>query len=184
MNILLIDPQGWQGGVNVGIAYLSSSLENKGHSALVLDLNNSPITKDRLKEKIIDFKPDIIGFSIKTATYYSAVELSKFTKENFPDILHVAGGPHITLYYEEFLSENTQFNVVVIGEGEFTLLEICDAVKSGSSWKSIKGIAYIENGKAVSNGFDYIKNLDELPFPFFKSFNADILRKFNYPLVT
>ena len=48
MKILLIDPPGWQKGVlNVGLAYLVSSLEKERFDVRVIDANNNTLPDNR-----------------------------------------------------------------------------------------------------------------------------------------
>lgn len=40
MRVLLVDPKGNVMGINIGLAYLSAALRDKGHKVAVLDLSN------------------------------------------------------------------------------------------------------------------------------------------------
>lgn len=54
---------------------------------------------------------------------------------------------------------------VVIGEGEETIYELVNAVRTRQEWKNIDGIAYIEDEKVKTNRMrPLIQDLDELPF--------------------
>ena len=125
--VLLIDPPGYQKGLNVGLAYLAASLKASGiKNVEILDLNNVFI--DIPHEKIVELLKkrsyDVIGYSIKTPTYNAAIELARMTKREYPQAVHVAGGPHITLNYREFFADNPEFDYLVVGEGEFSFVEL------------------------------------------------------------
>ena len=50
----------------------------------------------------------------------------------------VVGGPQLSIYPEESLSWDC-FDIAVVGDGEETLLEICERVQSGSDWTDVLG---------------------------------------------
>ena len=58
-----------------------------------------------------------------------ALETSKFLKGRYPDVPVVWGGIHPSLLPEQTL-ENPFVDIVVIGEGEATLLELVKTLKN------------------------------------------------------
>jgi anaerobic magnesium-protoporphyrin IX monomethyl ester cyclase len=78
--------------------------------------------------------------------------------------LLVAGGPLPTLVPEEFLDT---FDVVVLGEGEETFLEVVNHHFKGHSFLQVKGIAYTGTGTKVHTNprRKFIRHLDALPLP-------------------
>lgn len=58
-------------------------------------------------------------------------------------------------------------DVGVIGEGEYTMFELCNSLKHNAEWRDIAGIVFMDkNGKIVITApRAYIDNLDELPLP-------------------
>jgi anaerobic magnesium-protoporphyrin IX monomethyl ester cyclase len=89
--------------------------------------------------------------------------------------LLVAGGPYITLDGVNFLQNNGVFDVGVIGEGESTIIDLCE----GKSLADIEGIIYRDSlDIKVNKRRQFLKNLDSLPFPnydFFDSMNGTII---------
>jgi anaerobic magnesium-protoporphyrin IX monomethyl ester cyclase len=85
------------------------------------------------------------------------------------------------------------FDVVVVGEGEETIIELVDCVDQGSDFSAVKGIAYKNHGVVrFTSPRDFIKNLDCLPFPARDLFDNEAYKcyyakKFGYtttPLIT
>ena len=106
--------------------------------------------------------PDIVGISITTNKYGSALNVSKWVKDFDPNIPVVFGGVHPTVLPEESL-KNKNVDIVVRGEGEYTFL---DLVENIDNLDKVLGITYEDNGKIVHNpDRPLIRNLDELPFP-------------------
>ncbi|MCI5211377.1 MAG: radical SAM protein, partial [Candidatus Electrothrix sp. ATG2] len=136
-----------------------NALENKGHKVW-----------QGVREAIQNEKPDIIGVSVMTAKYESALIVSEIAKEYNSDLLVVWGGPHPTIRPDEVL-QNKSVDFVVRKEGELTFLELCQFIEGGlQEFSKIKGISYKKNGKIYHNDDrEYIQNLDILPFPDIKA---------------
>ncbi len=178
MKIILIDPQGTVKGFNTGLGYLAASLLKAGHTVKVLDFNNY---QNNIDERLSIIKDaDIIGLSIKSFTLQSALNLAVKVKAINKNALLVCGGPHITIDSLNFMSENTIFDVGVIGEGEITVVEIANQ----KPLKDIPGIIYRENGKLINtSGKGWIQDLDKLSFPDYTSFDT-VNQMSVYPLIT
>lgn len=179
MKICLIDPPGLTKGLNVGIGYLASSLIKEGHVVSAIDMNNDTNNIENRIESIKDY--DLIGVSIKSFTVQSACELSKITGRK--DL--ICGGPHITLDGYNFLQENPNFGIGVVGEGETTLVELVNAIENGLGLEDIKGIIYRDRNKIIVNPRrDFIGDLSSLSHPNYEVFDSftGIIEK--YPLIT
>jgi len=132
-----------------------------------------------LKNAIRLFKPDVLGVSIRSLQYKSAIKTAEIAKNLNEDIVVIAGGWHPTFMYDEVA--NSEFiDFVVIREGEITTLELINALIKDGSIKEIEGIAYEKDGKVIKNPErKLIQNLDDLPFP-----NRELLiKKKYYPYV-
>ena len=142
--------------------YIGAVLEKAGHSVQIID----PVPEDTSFVQIVrDFDPQIIGVSIMTASYSLAAGLLRKLKQNIPYALYCAGGAHVTALPVETMDE-LNLDFTVIGEGEFTMREVCEIIENGGDLHGVKGIVY-QNGSAVVNNGprDLIQNLDDLPFP-------------------
>jgi radical SAM superfamily enzyme YgiQ (UPF0313 family) len=191
MRVCFIDPKGIHFGLNTGIGYLAAYL--KENSALVdevkvFDFNNNSNDIDQRVEEIKGF--DVIGFSMKSFTKDNALEFAYKVKTD-KNIL-VAGGPHTTLDGVNLLKENDIFDFGALGEGEYTMCELIEAIGSdGRSFKienikKVKGIIYRSDGEVLSTELrGRTKDLSDLPFPDYSVFDSITDNHIaNYPLVT
>lgn len=80
-------------------------------------------------------------------------------------VLHVAGGVHATA--EPLATLRAGFDLVAIGEGERTFVEIVDAHENGRDVRALSGTAHLEGGRLVSHGPGERSELDCFP-----AFNA------------
>jgi anaerobic magnesium-protoporphyrin IX monomethyl ester cyclase len=200
MKILLIDPPGKNKGINTGLGYLSAVLK-ENHEVLVLDLNNiemglcgdpNPDMKiDELETRIIkavdDFDPELFGVSVKTFTAEISKHIFKLIKAQRPEILAVAGGPHITLDGFRFIQKN-KIDFGIQGEGEYSTPKLCDALKGLDRIENIEGLFYWKGDQLSHNPrHNTIKDLDAIPLPCYDNFSSIIINGGflkEYPILT
>lgn len=147
---------------SISLATLAGALLKKGYKdTKILDLNISKNPDKAIQRVMNAYKPNFVGITFVTPLFASARKICKKIKKNYPDVIIIGGGVHSTILPRETL-EKGQFDVVVIGEGEQTLVELV----GGKEWGDIKGIAYKKDGKVFINPpRPLIENLDDLPFP-------------------
>jgi radical SAM superfamily enzyme YgiQ (UPF0313 family) len=103
-----------------------------------------------------------VGITSMTFQLKEALEAAETAKSN--GAITILGGPHTALFPEQTCRDDA-IDFVVHGEGEKTLLELLNEIKSEENFKKIKGLLY-KNGKNVVIN-DPRENLDmnELPIP-------------------
>src|SRR3989338_2356157 len=99
MNILLINPPGKISFISppLGLLYIAASLKEDGHNVSIVDYNLEKIKQDDLCRIVAERKIEAVGISVVTPKVHGAMELAKFVKRKFPEIIVIAGGPHATL---------------------------------------------------------------------------------------
>lgn len=144
-------------GVPVKIADMTRMLvEARGDVSAVLE---------SLAAMCGDFRPDVVGLSFFTARFAAAAEIVsclrayyKTAPETAGTPLIIAGGVHPTLL-PDVTYEYIDFDALMIGEGELSLLELL----SGKPLDQIRGVCLKGQGKPVQA--DVVTDLDEIPFP-------------------
>jgi radical SAM superfamily enzyme YgiQ (UPF0313 family) len=150
----------------LGLAYLASALIDAGAEVEILDLVVFPYTRSVLQKLVERFRPRIAGITAVTMTFDNAVKVIKDLKDIDPNILTVMGGPHVSFCARETLAGCSELDIVVLGEGERTMVELSSAVDNGSTWDGVDGIAYrFGNQIRFNKKRKPIANLDELPVP-------------------
>lgn len=159
------------------VSYLAGS----GFDNYLSNLRNlsAPIWKE-VKTTVSEYRPNVVGISAKSQNFTSACIVAKLIKEIDKEIIVIIGGPHPSMVGQEVLKCQA-INLAVKGEGEVTIIELLNAIESGSSLDSIKGLIYRRGNLAVENpprGF--IKDLDSLSFPYICA--KEVLRDYGkYP---
>jgi hypothetical protein len=109
-----------------------------------------PILEEYLT-KIIELKPDVVGFSLYYTNVFPTLWLAKKIRQHLPDTKIIAGGSHIQWNPDPF----PEFDHVVKGEGEELLLQMLDDIENGVPLTEYQYNA--DKTKRI--------NLDQLPFP-------------------
>ncbi|MGB9619797.1 MAG: B12-binding domain-containing radical SAM protein, partial [Armatimonadota bacterium] len=104
---------------------------------------------------------DLVGISTTTSTAPEGYRIADRVRQ--AGIPVVMGGSHVTFLPDEAL-QHADF--CVRGEGEYTLLELVDAIESGSGYRSIAGLSYRVGDEIRHNPpRELVRDLDSLPFP-------------------
>jgi len=159
----------------IGLGYLHSFLESKGHQVTTLFLNDYKPEEciSIVTRKVEELNPDVVAFQILTGNRVVSFQLIEYINKNYPDKKVIIGGIHSTVMYEQIL-DRYPFITVILGEGEITVSELIEGRKA---LKDIDGIAFNHNGRIIKNKERaLIENLDELPFPKHEIFFNEIRR--------
>jgi radical SAM superfamily enzyme YgiQ (UPF0313 family) len=160
------------------MGYLAAVLEKNGYTVDVIDCQALMISLDEFRTELSKRKPNIVGITSITLTYKSALKIAKIAKEVHPNCVTVLGGPHVTFWDENALSECPSADIVVRQEGEYTLLELVQKLEAGKPIDDVLGTTCRKDGKIIKNPVrPLIENLDELPFPARHLWPLEELRK-------
>ncbi len=109
------------GRVPLGVLYLSTALKQKGHEVGIVDASK----EKRLCDKIEEFKPEAVLYSVRTGYHKGYVRLNRQIKRQFPHLLSVFGGNHPT-FYPQMIVKEAEIDAVCIGEGEEAICDFLD----------------------------------------------------------
>lgn len=169
MRVLLINPYyplSETPSPPLGLAYLGAALEAAGAEARVLDFVVHPYSTEALARVLAEFRPHLVGATAVTMTVDGALAALAEAKRLHPSAVTVAGGPHVTFCARETLAVCPGLDVVVLGEGEETVVELARAAAGGAGLGRVRGIAFREGDAVrVTARRPRIRDLDRLPLP-------------------
>ncbi|MBL7969639.1 MAG: B12-binding domain-containing radical SAM protein [Prolixibacteraceae bacterium] len=163
--------------VPLGLLSIAAYLKNLGYETQVLDTNivirklrdkTESSLKETIRQKIIEFKPLMVGISVmgarQTEMALSAIEISKSINS---DIVTVLGGAHASQFPGQLLNNCTALDYVVIGEGEIQASWIVKKhISNDFSAVVPDGIAFRKDKDIhVNPKSKFIMTLDSLPMP-------------------
>lgn len=150
--------------VQFGISYISAFLKAHGHrTALVVLCRETP---HLLEEHIRSFRPGLVCFPAVYTEYLFLSRVAARIKRKYPEVFLLLGGPHASLNPDRCLEESS-FDAVCVGEGEFPTLELAERLEEGRFPSGIPNL-YIKrpDGSVERNApRPFLEDLDSLPFP-------------------
>ncbi len=150
----------------LGIAYVAAAVREAGYPYRVIDGTGEALdaiypytdrtdflvqglTFDEIAERI-PAETDVIGLSCMFSTLWPITHrLAQTVRQRFPQALFVLGGEHGTAV-PEYVLKNSPFDVVVLGEGEETFIELVRAHYSRRPFRDVKGVAF-RDGQGIVN---------------------------------
>jgi radical SAM superfamily enzyme YgiQ (UPF0313 family) len=159
---------------NLGIGYLAGVLVKEGFHVEVLDYRKG---FESILEHIQKLDPLLIGISVIFQHYtHDFANLVAYLRNNGIECPICAGGHYPSLESGTCLQRMPGLDFIVRFEGEQTLLEVVQELRSGRNWRGVPGIAYLNNGTVVDNPLrPLIPDLDRLPFPTRWNFDLNCL---------
>lgn len=155
-NVLLLYPKT---GMDIGstvapphaLLTIAAPLLKAGYKVRVLDQRTQTVTSDVLRN-LISSDLLCVGISTMTGTQIrNALGLAKMFRDLTDGSVPIVwGGCHPTLLPEQTL-ESDKVDIVIIGEGDETFLELVSALHSKNSLSTIKGLAYKDGSKIIRN---------------------------------
>ena len=150
----------------LGLAFLAAALEAAGVEVKILDLVVYPYSRRILESLLKDFKPQMVGITAVTMTFDNAIKVIKDVKRIDPPILTVMGGPHVTFCAQDTLKGYPELDIIVLGEGEKTVVELAQATDHKHRWNDVNGIAFRQGSEICNTATrELIQDLDSLPTP-------------------
>ncbi|NVM01101.1 MAG: B12-binding domain-containing radical SAM protein [Candidatus Helarchaeota archaeon] len=126
-----------------GIMSIGSLLEHEGYAIAYYDFIHFESKKnlsDLIKMLIQKHDPKIVGGYAYTPYINGLKKAFQIFKQINPEIITIAGGPHVTFLDIQTIKEfNGALDVVVRGEGEFTTLELVNKIIKGKNYTDILG---------------------------------------------
>ncbi|MBI3631435.1 MAG: B12-binding domain-containing radical SAM protein [Candidatus Staskawiczbacteria bacterium] len=156
-----------------GIAQLSSVLKEVGVQTGLLHFTSRP-SKESLLRDVVEFAPDIIGFSSTTLMIEDVFQWARWLREAGILTPLVLGGSHATLDFKE-VAERDLFNVIFVGESEESLLEYCRRFCDQPTDILGTVVRKMDGGYIFNAARPLEQSLDNYPFPDWNLFDYENL---------
>ncbi|OGC43713.1 hypothetical protein A2Y85_00185 [candidate division WOR-3 bacterium RBG_13_43_14] len=146
----------------LGLAYIGSSLENKGFSVKIIDFE---VCDQKLTNFLHEYRPVVVGISGTTHTRFASFELARQVKQYNSDIITVYGGVHATFTAVETLKNIKEIDYVITGEGEIAMTEFFKNLNDTRELDNVAGLVFRSGDRIIANPAQRIDELDSLPMP-------------------
>ncbi|MDA3931993.1 MAG: DUF4080 domain-containing protein, partial [Tenericutes bacterium] len=160
---------------NLAIRYLKA---NTDFSVDVLEFNIKDNQEEMIK-KIVEFNPDLIGFSVYIWNIEIIKKLINTIRKINNQIKILLGGPEVSYVNESFFKENLA-DYIIVNEGEEAFNLLLVALHNNQDLSNIPNLIYIDDDSIHLNQTKLIKKLDDLKDPYHIIEEKDINHKIQY----
>lgn len=166
MRILLvlteINQRFGQLGAAHGLMSISAYLKQHGYTDVRFGYYPDKGYLQQWQEDLDKLKPQLIGIYTTAPQFQFIRKMIQAVTD--PDSFIILGGPHPTIF-PQCLEQTPRLNAICLGEGEYPMLELAQALERGKDCTKIKNLWVRENGRIISNPtHSFIQDLDSLPF--------------------
>jgi radical SAM superfamily enzyme YgiQ (UPF0313 family) len=148
------------------LAYSTSLLKKYYQDVSIIDAVAVGLDEVSFLNKIESLLPDLIVLETSTPSFGEDILIAKKIKETVGNIRIAFGGAYASVFCSHILQNYGFIDYILIGEYEYTLLDLVNHLTQGLGLEGILGLAYREDGQIkVNKRRPTIKNLDSLPWP-------------------
>lgn len=162
---------------------LAAPLREAGCDVHVIDCMPLHIGWRTLADELKRIDPDVVGCGENHALYASeALRFFKLCKDVIPRAVTVGGGAHFTNLSHRYATAGSPIDVIVIGEGEVTIVELVkELAKTNRDLNTVDGIAWWDGEQMVrTRPRKLVTNLDTLPMPAYDMMPMHLYGKSRY----
>jgi anaerobic magnesium-protoporphyrin IX monomethyl ester cyclase len=165
VNVVMGEDYQYEQEVPLGLAAVGAFLREQGYPVRFHQCFAAQGEEELRAAAAVD--ADVYGFQLNMANYLSSREVAKRLKEVKPNAIIIGGGPFLVSRAEEILKAESVFDFIVVGEGEWTMLELLKALQEKQQeFSAIEGLVWRgPDGCVTRNALrTTITDLDALPF--------------------
>ncbi len=147
------------------LGYATALLKKSGFTAKGIDGIADMLSYNVFFQKASEFSPDLFFCEVSTPSLKQDLIILKRIKSSIGCRIAIAG-PDMNIFDKKFMEDNSFIDFALIGEYEFTLLELAGALKNKKPLEKIKGLAINNNKKVtITPRRELEKNLEKYPWP-------------------
>lgn len=179
----------------MGLGYVAAAIRQAGHEVSVLncltesisqgiapdshkinaDFTRHGLTDDEILSRMESYRPDVVGVTCMFTSYFKdAHDIARLSKRRDPSVPVLFGGAHASTF-PEVVMKDPNVDVVVIGEGERTVVEVLQRIERNAGLTGVQGIMHRKDGVVIREApRPFIENLDDIPFPAWDLMERDV----------
>ena len=146
------------------LAYATGVLEQNGHNVKLVDAVANEWDHETTLKFVKKFQPELVVIGTSTPSIYNDMSVADAIKNSLENVHVSLVGTHVTAM-PEWTLKNCKADSVCIGEYDYTVRDLAEALEKNQNLKNVKGIVFRDGKKLVrTKPRELIKNLDELPW--------------------
>ena len=141
---------------HLGLISLIAEIEQSRHVPLLYDpmlqlqrghLALDSSIYDDVAKQLLQTEPAAVGLTALGCNFIAVVKIARRLKQRRPKTVILLGGPHPTVLESPIMNKFADFDVLVRGEAEETIVPLLDALDSGRELSAIPGITYRDGSR-------------------------------------
>ena len=129
----------------LGIASIAGALERAGIQVDLLDQLGAQLSNDAVAARAAASGATLVGISCLTAAMNCVGDLTACLRTAAPDAKIVLGNIHATVFHRELVADGTA-DFVLRGEGERSMVELCEALSGEAPLDQVRGLTWRDDG--------------------------------------
>lgn len=133
--------------VPLGLGYVAEAIRKARprDEVEILDARVRRMSPGQVARRLREVEPDVVGITAFTTDAKGAHEAAALAKAMVPRARVVMGGPYPTSHQGAVLKDSN-VDVLVVGEGEETTVELLVALEAGADLAEVRGLVYRPDG--------------------------------------
>ena len=155
------------------LAHATALAMSRGHECLLLDCAADELSREDTVERLSAFNAELVVIETSTPSVNHDLETVDLFKAALPHARFCCTGTHVTAEWEAAMTQSSALDFVAIGEYDYTISELAEALAEGREPASVDGLAWrSETGTERSKDRELITDMDALPWiaPVYKQF--------------
>jgi anaerobic magnesium-protoporphyrin IX monomethyl ester cyclase len=153
---------------HLGFRYMVAALRAQGFTSEIVFPSDECAVHDHetLLRRIVELRPRILGFTTYEGSLGELFDFIALVKATGVESMICLGGHLASFSYDDILNDHHDLvDVIVVGEGDETIVDLARAARDGGSLRSIAGIALFDHGQVVVTAARPIGDVDAFHFP-------------------
>ena len=158
----------------IGLGYVVTAMKNAGYEFELLDLDARPRSREDVEEYLSTHRFDVVAMGCIVTGYKHVKWLSGTIKDAFPSTVIIVGNT-VAQSIPQLLLNKTVVDIVVMGEGEETIVELLRSLDSSQTLDGVRGIVYRAGKEVISNpSRPVVDDVDTIPMPDWDLFDIEV----------
>jgi radical SAM superfamily enzyme YgiQ (UPF0313 family) len=148
------------------LAYTVAVLLEAGFEVSFIDAIMDELDIPAFAQRIKTIEPRLLVMECSTPSIHHDIQSAKAVKEESPSTRIVLVGSHVSVFYQELLTEHPFVDAICRSEWEITVRELARTIANEGDWSKVEGLSFRHGDKVFDNpDRPLIGDLDSLPFP-------------------
>lgn len=185
--LIIYDNESYIHHFPLGPAYIASALQEKGHEVEIYHQNVHHYPEEHLTEYLDCHRFDVVGVGVIAGyfQYRKLLRISEAINRSINRPTHFILGGHGPSPEPDYFLRKTGADIVVMGEGEETIVDLYATLEQKKDLATVQGIAYREGGETrINQRRDLIKDIDSISWPAYGLFPIEYYRLLRLPHAT